>query len=176
MTDSKYVVKICLLGDASVGKTSLVYRFIENRFRENYKSTLGVNLLKHDTDVEGYGRVSAQIWDLGGQDSFKSLRNLYLEGANGALVIFDVTKKKSFENLIEWITSFKGARGDQPLILIGNKCDLKDQMKIKEKEAANFAKSYKMDLLLTSAKTGDNVENAFNDLIKKIVFQLFNKK
>ena len=169
MSDSRYVVKICLLGENSVGKTSLVYRFIENQFRENYKSTLGVNLLKHDTMVEGYGKVSAQIWDLGGQESFKSLRKLYLEGANGALVIFDVTQEKTFEKLPEWVESFKEARGDQPLTLIGNKIDLKGSIKIDEKEAKSFAKRYKMEILLTSAKTGDNVEDAFNDLINKTV-------
>jgi len=175
MSDSKYVVKICLLGEANVGKTSLVYRFVENKFRENYKSTLGVNLLKHDTMVEGHGKVSAQIWDLGGQESFKSLRKLYLEGANGALVIFDVTQKKTFEKLTEWIESFKEARGEQPLILIGNKMDLEGAIKIKEKEAKAFAKTHKMDILLTSAKTGDNVEDAFKDLINKTVTKVSNE-
>ena len=169
MVDTKYVIKICLLGEAAVGKTSLVYRFIEKKFRENYKSTLGVNLLKHDTMVEGHGSVSAQIWDLGGQESFKSLRKLYLEGANGALVIFDVTKRETFDKLIEWIDSFKSARGEQPLFLIGNKIDLTDNLKVKEKEAEDFAKKYNMELILTSAKTGDNVEKAFYDLMNVIV-------
>ncbi len=169
MVDTKYVIKICLLGEAAVGKTSLVYRFIEKKFRENYKSTLGVNLLKHDTTVEGYGSVSAQIWDLGGQESFKSLRKLYLEGANGAFVIFDVTKRITFDKLIEWIESFKTARGEQPLFLIGNKMDLEESIKVKEKESKAFAKKYNMELVFTSAKTGDNVEKAFYDLINVIV-------
>ena len=168
MSDTKYVIKICLLGEAAVGKTSLVYRFIEKKFRENYKSTLGVNLLKHDTTVEGYGSVSAQIWDLGGQESFKSLRKLYLEGANGALVIFDVTQRKTFDMLIEWIDSFKSARGEQPLFLVGNKIDLQEK-KVKEKEAKAFAQKHNMELLLTSAKTGNNVEKAFYELINLIV-------
>ena len=84
MADKKYIIKVCLLGEANVGKTSLLYRYIENKFRDNYKATLGVNLLKKDLDVEGYGLTTVQIWDLGGQESFKSLRQLYLEGANGA--------------------------------------------------------------------------------------------
>jgi len=71
MGEPIYIIKICLLGEANVGKTSLVYRFIENKFRENYKSTLGVNLLKKDMEISEYGGVSAQIWDLGGQESFK---------------------------------------------------------------------------------------------------------
>ncbi|HEY0088611.1 MAG TPA: Rab family GTPase, partial [Candidatus Lokiarchaeia archaeon] len=81
-----------MLGEANVGKTSLVYRFIENKFRDDYKSTLGVNLLKKELDIGEYKNVSAQIWDLGGQESFKNVRKLYLEGANGALVIYDTTQ------------------------------------------------------------------------------------
>ncbi len=176
MSERTYVVKICLLGEANVGKTSLVYRFIENKFRENYKSTLGVNLLKKDLDIETFGAVSAQIWDLGGQESFKSLRKLYLEGANGALLIFDMTVKKTFEKLNEWVQSFRETRGKQPLLLIGNKIDLENKIKIKENEAKKFAEKNKMNFLLTSAKNGENVEKAFKDLIKTILEQNVSKK
>ncbi|HEC37057.1 MAG TPA: GTP-binding protein [bacterium] len=169
MLGLNYVVKTVLLGEAGVGKTSLVYRFIENKFRENYKSTLGVNLLKKDLEVEGYGGVSSQIWDLGGQESFRSLRKLYLEGANGGLIIFDLTDKKSFDKLNDWLESFRIARGEQPLLLIGNKSDLENQAKITEKEASKYAKNNNMDLILTSAKTGQNVEEAFIKLNKRIL-------
>ena len=164
-----YIVKICLLGEAAVGKTSLVYRFIENKFRDNYKSTLGVNLLKKDMVIDEYGGVSAQIWDLGGQESFKSLRKLYLEGANGAFVIFDTTKRKTFDKLDEWIQSFKEARGNRPLLLIGNKIDLKDKLKVDESEAKEYAEKNSMDFIFTSAKTGENVEVAFKELVKTIL-------
>ncbi|MGQ4873029.1 MAG: Rab family GTPase [Promethearchaeia archaeon] len=169
MTERKFIIKICLLGEANVGKTSLVYRYIENSFKENYKSTLGVNLLKKEMNIEGYGEITAQIWDLGGQESFKSLRKLYLEGANGALVIYDVTNRKSFDKLDEWINSFREARGDQPLILIGNKSDLKDLIKVEQKEAEKYAEKHNMDLVITSAKTGENVEQSFETLAKKIL-------
>ena len=169
MEENKWVIKITLLGEKNVGKTSLVYRYIENKFRESYKATLGVNLLKKELDIGGYGGVSAQIWDLGGQESFKSLRSLYLEGANGALVIFDMTDKNSFEKLDEWIQDFRNARGDAPIILIGNKSDLKNQIKITEKDASEFAKNNTMELIITSAKTGENVENAFIKLSKTIL-------
>lgn len=169
-----YIIKLVLLGEASVGKTSLVYRFIENKFRENYKSTLGVNLLKKDMNVAGYGDVSAQIWDLGGQESFKSLRKLYLEGANGALLVYDMTNKKSFEKLDEWMQSFRDARDDAPIILIGNKSDLKNQIKITESESSEYANTNNMGLIITSAKTGQNVEEAFIELTIRILDQISN--
>ncbi len=164
-----YIVKICLLGEAAVGKTSLVYRFIENRFRDNYKSTLGVNLLKKDIVLDDYGGVSAQIWDLGGQESFRSLRKLYLEGANGAFVIFDTTKRKTFDKLDEWIQSFKESRGNRPLLLIGNKIDLSDKQKVEESEVKEYAEKNSTEFILTSAKTGENVEKAFKGLVKTIL-------
>ena len=167
--EANYIVKICLLGEANVGKTSLVYRFIEDKFRGNYKSTLGVNLLKKDMKIEEFGDVSAQIWDLGGQESFKSLRKLYLEGANGALVIYDSTKKSSFEKLYDWIQDFKDARGDEPMLLIGNKSDLSDNILIEDSEAMELAQNYSMEFISTSAKTGENVEEAFLRVIKTIL-------
>jgi len=176
MSERNYVVKICLLGEANVGKTSLVYRFIENKFRDNYKSTLGVNLLKKDLDIDNYQGVSAQIWDLGGQESFKSLRKLYLEGANGGLVVYDTTKRKTFDKLNEWVQSFQESRGDQPLLLIGNKIDLKNKLKVNEKEGREYAEKNKMHFLLTSAKTGSNVEKAFQELIKTIIDKAISNK
>ena len=167
-----YIVKICLLGDAAVGKTSLVYRFIENKFRDNYKSTLGVNLLKKDLRLDKYGGVSAQIWDLGGQESFKSLRKLYLEGANGALIIYDTTKRKTFEKLNEWVQSFRESRGNRPLLLIGNKIDLIESIKVEENEAKHYAQENAMNFITTSAKTGENVEDAFKALIETILDEI----
>lgn len=169
MTVRNYVVKLCLLGEANVGKTSLVYRFIENKFRDNYKSTLGVNLLKKDLDVGDYKGVSAQIWDLGGQESFKSLRKLYLEGANGALVIYDMTKQKSFDKLNEWVQSFREARPLEPILLIGNKSDLKDKIKVGENELKSYAETNNTEYLVTSAKTGNNVKKAFVDIIQIVL-------
>ncbi|MFX1395825.1 MAG: Rab family GTPase [Promethearchaeota archaeon] len=169
MEERRYIIKVCLLGEANVGKTSLLYRYIENKFRDNYKATLGVNLLKKEAEIEGFGIVTIQIWDLGGQESFKSLRQLYLEGANGAFIVFDVTKKDTFDKIPEWLSSFKEARGEQPLLLVGNKTDLKGNIKVNEDEIKNFARQNDMNYMLTSAKSGENVEQAFLDLIKSIL-------
>ena len=94
---------------------------------------------------------------------------MYLEGANGALIIYDCTKRSSFEKLYDWIQDFKDARGDEPLLLIGNKNDLSDNIKIEESEALELAKSFNMDFISTSAKTGTNVEEAFLNVLKTIL-------
>ena len=162
-----FILKLVLLGDSGVGKTSLVYRFIENRFSTDFKSTLGVNLLKRTVEIDG-NQVTTQIWDLGGQEAYKKLRKLYLEGASGALVVYDVTNVNSFQNLNEWITSFTETRNDRPIVLIGNKTDLKQLRKVPQDQANTYAKEKNiLDFVETSAKTGENVEVAFKNLIRK---------
>jgi len=163
-----WVLKVCLLGEAGVGKTSLLYRYMEDKFRTDFKSTLGVNLLKKTVKIDDKN-IAAQVWDLGGQDSFKKLRKLYLEGADGALIVFDVTNQESFDKLDDWVSIFREVHGNKPLILIGNKIDLEDRIKIKPKSAEKYAKDNRMRLILTSAKTGENVENAFVDLISSVI-------
>ncbi len=168
-----YVLKICLLGDGSVGKTSLVYRYIENRFSRDFKSTLGVNLLKKRVNLEAEfdGKVaSLQIWDLGGQSAYRKLRKLYLEGSQGALIVFDVTAQSSFDSLDEWIKSLIEIRGDSvPMIIIGNKIDLEGQRVISQAQAVEFSKKFNSKYIETSAATGEKVEDAFKDLIMQIV-------
>lgn len=162
-----WVLKICLLGDGGVGKTSLVYQFIEGRFSTDFKSTLGVNLLKKTVKIDD-SLVTCNIWDLGGQDAYRKLRNLYLEGSNGALVLYDVTNRKSFQNLSDWIDSFKNMRGSRPLVMIGNKIDLPRKVP-KEEAEQKCAELENASYLETSAKTGENVEQAFNQLIKDVL-------
>jgi len=168
-----YVLKVCLLGDGNVGKTSLVYRYIENRFSQDFKSTLGVNLLKKKLTLEGEfaGKTaSIQIWDLGGQSAYRKLRKLYLEGSQGALVVFDVTNQESFNNLDDWIQSLYEIRGSEvPMILIGNKIDLEAERIISDQQAIDFAKKYNAKTIFTSAATGERVEDCFRDLIMTIV-------
>jgi small GTP-binding protein len=171
-----YVLKISLLGEGNVGKTSLVYRFIENRFSRDFKSTLGVNLLKKKVTLDNGKMVSSQIWDLGGQAAYKKLRKLYLEGSQGALVVFDVTEQSSFDKLDEWISSLVEIRGkDVPMILIGNKIDLEANRVISKSQAEAYAKQYNVKLIFTSAATGEAVESAFINLIKEIIEKVANK-
>jgi small GTP-binding protein len=149
MTETDFKFKICLLGETSVGKTSLVYRFIENKFREDYKSTLGVNILQKLLEIDD-NSVSTNIWDLGGQENFRRLRKLYLDGSMGALVIFDLTNRESFEKLGSWIKDFRGQRGEKPFCLIGNKADLKDQIVVTEEETRLLSKEHGVEFNLKS--------------------------
>ncbi|MHA1804529.1 MAG: Rab family GTPase [Promethearchaeota archaeon] len=166
--EPNFKFKIVLLGNPGVGKTSLVYRFIENKFRSDYKSTLGVNLLKKEIKYNEKV-ISLQIWDLGGQESFRSLRKLYLEGSHGGFLVFDLTNKKSFEDLPEWMGDFKNIRGELPLILIGNKRDLSDSVQVEDGQVEEFAKTHDLTHYITSAKTGEGVEDAFLELTKSIL-------
>ncbi len=168
MSESDWVTKICLLGEAKVGKTTLIYQYLENKFRTDFRSTLGVNLLKKTVTIDNL-TVMAQIWDLGGQESFKKLRKLYLEGAEGALVLFDVTNQRSFDMLNDWVSSFREVHGEKPLVLIGNKIDLTENIIIDETQAKQYAMENNMNLILTSAKTGQHVEEAFIEILKRIV-------
>ncbi len=168
-----YVLKICLLGNGNVGKTSLVYRYIENRFSRDFTSTLGVNLLKKnivlENEFEGKS-ASIQIWDLGGQQAYRKLRKLYLEGSQGALIVFDVTDKQSFDDLEEWIQSLVEIRGnDVPMIIIGNKIDLVESRVVAEEVARKYAAKYNAEILFTSAATGEKVEDSFKELIMSII-------
>ncbi len=167
-----YKCKIVLLGEAQTGKTSIVYRFVNDTFKKSYKSTLGVNLLKKDLEVEKYGETSAQIWDLGGQESFRNLRKLYLEGAHGALLLYDVTNRETFEKLDNWVKSFEETRANKPLLLIGNKIDLENSIQVSEEEGKEYASEHGFHFIQTSAKTGDNVDKAFENLIKAVLDDL----
>lgn len=157
--------KILLLGDGAVGKTSLVHRFVEGQFQDRYKATIGVDIFsKSLPDVE------LQIWDLSGQTHFASVRNKFYAKADGALLCFDLTNRKSFDNLDSWLTETKNGIGkDIPMIILGNKADLTDLISIQEKEISDFAEKRNWKWLKSSAKTGQNVEEAFSSLAKQLV-------
>lgn len=163
MSEKKYIFKVCLLGEPNVGKTSLVYRFVKNIFKENLASTIGVNISKKTIKLNGKN-VKIHLWDLGGDQKFKPMRDTFLAGARGALLVFDLTDRKTLENIDKWISHFKNVMGRQPMILVGNKADLSEYIEIDEEEIKRVAEEKKMPFIITSAKTGENVENAFKSL------------
>jgi len=169
---SIYVFKVIIIGPGAVGKTSLLHRFVENKFSFRYKMTIGADFLSKIIDYKPDTTVKLQIWDIGGQDRYKFLRSSFFDGANGALIVFDLSRWHTFEELEGWLSDLHEYAGkDVPFALIGNKVDLVDKRdELYERENAEvFAKKEKTYYVETSAKTGENVEGAFLNLTNRML-------
>jgi len=159
--------KMVLFGDSTVGKTSVVERFINDKFEECYISTLGYNVYEKQIPYKD-SVISLMIWDIGGQEKFRDLRKRYAEGANVAFIVFDITNKQSFDNVAVWRRDLEEFAGKAPFILIGNKMDLEWNRKVPKADAQRIASQLgALDFFETSAKTGVGVENAFKMLATK---------
>ncbi|MHA1270775.1 MAG: GTP-binding protein [Candidatus Helarchaeota archaeon] len=167
--DFDYLFKIIILGDGGVGKTALTTRFAQGIFRENYKMTIGVDFSIKTIEVNGK-RVKLQIWDTGGQERFSYIRPLYYKGSAGAIFAFDITNRKSFENLENtWFNEvFSNCGSDLPWVLVGNKCDLPDR-EVSLDEAKSFALQRGVTYLESSAKSGQSVNDVFYELTKLLI-------
>jgi small GTP-binding protein len=171
----KMKAKICLLGDGTVGKTSIIGRYVKNTFSENYLPTIGTRTSKKSiivNDLEYQQDISLDfiIWDIMGQVSFrKILHSAYLTGAKGAVMVCDLTRRETFENLDYWIYSLLEEWQLIPMIFVANKNDLKDSTEIKIRELESLASTYESPFFTTSAKSGDNIEDLFKTLGKEII-------
>jgi small GTP-binding protein len=158
--------KILLAGDVGVGKTSLINRFVTGYFADEYKATIGVNIYTKQLFIDN-SEVNLQIWDVAGQTSFRQFRQRFFSGALGAFIVFDLTVSKSLDNLhASWIKDIQNNAGDIPLILIGNKVDLRESIIVSQQDVREFLNQHSNveDHFITSALTGENVENAFHKL------------
>jgi len=171
---SLYVFKVIIIGPGAVGKTSLLHRFVENNFSFRYKLTIGADFLSKV--IEGYPKPDTtcklQIWDIGGQDRYKFLRSSFFDGANGALVVFDISRWHTYKELDDWISDLRDFAGkDIPFILIGNKADLIEDIneEFDKISAEDLAKRENSLFFSTSAKTGENVEEAFLNLTQRML-------
>ncbi|MHA1263731.1 MAG: Rab family GTPase [Candidatus Helarchaeota archaeon] len=168
------VYKLVMLGDEAVGKTSLIIQHTEHRFSESYKMTIGTDISARLIEVEEKKGTKTNvyliIWDIGGQEKYRILRESYLRGASGALLVFDVTNKRSFMNIYEWKEEVKRfCGGDIPMLLLGNKIDLKENRVVEQAEGEKLAKEFGIEYLETSAKSGTNVDKAFNRIVQLIL-------
>lgn len=164
MNNYQYTFKILLLGDGAVGKTSLVQRFIHDKFTSGYLMTIGMEPYSRFETINGT-KVCLQLWDIAGQDRFQSMRHIFYKGSLGALVTYDITRRQSFENLKRWIKEAKNESPRIMLIMVGNKNDLEDMRDVSTEEGQEFAdKMGCIDFIETSAKTGENVSEAFLNL------------
>ena len=162
--------KILLLGDSSVGKTCFLLRYTENTFQEIHMSTIGLDYKLKNVQLDDGKMVKIQIWDTAGQDRFRSITRNYYKGAHGIILIYDVTSRKTFENVRNWLTQIKEEVTDKvTIILIGNKIDNVEGRKVTTEEGQNMAKEYGLNFFETSAKSGINIDSAFNEMVKKTV-------
>jgi small GTP-binding protein len=164
MAKRQFVKKICLLGDGEVGKTSLIRRYVLDIFDDQYLQTFGAKVTKKVLDLEDVN-LTLMIWDVLGQKTHKSLHSTYYAGANGAFLVCDMTRPETFEHLKQWSADLLEVSGEIPVIIVGNKCDL--EMKIDPLDLEDFAATLGCPVMLTSAKTGQNVQEAFMDLGKR---------
>lgn len=156
--------KVLLLGHFGVGKTSLIRRFVSNSFSDNYKVTIGVHITKKIVDLSNGTKLSLILWDLEGTDELHLIRNAYLMGTHGAIFVFDVTRPATFQHIDRDLKIISERIPKAPLLVVGNKLDLVDPGDIKRLLDEN---SINCDYL-TSAKTGDAVEDAFMELAKRL--------
>ncbi|MGH1386546.1 Rab family GTPase [Kordia sp.] len=156
--------KIILLGHFGVGKSSLIRQFVENTFTSDYKVTIGVHILKKEVEISPDETISLIIWDLEGYDDIKKTRASYLLGTHGFIYVFDVTRPATFENLKDDITYLTNQYANTPLKVVGNKVDLVTKTYLKEnKDMFGVTPDF-----LTSAKTGDKVDDMFIALAKEL--------
>jgi len=167
-TDDKvFRYKMVLFGSAGVGKTSLVERYVNDKFQENYISTLGYNMYEKWISHNG-NAVSLMIYDIGGQERFAELRKKYAQGASTAFIVYDITDEESFANVKNWKEDLFNFAGEVPFIIIGNKKDLEEARQVPTELAMKGAMELDaLHFFETSAKTGDGVEEAFRQLAIK---------
>ncbi len=175
MVDNSRKLKICLIGDVGVGKTSLIRRYVLDVFDDKYIATIGTKVTKKEMEIKDSVTGAPQpvillIWDIMGQPSFREvLREAYFYGVEGALAVCDVTSKESLGELRYWIKAMTSTTGKVPIVFLGNKCDLRDETRVPYQDLELFAKKHESPALLTSAKTGYNVEQSFSTLLDLIM-------
>lgn len=168
-------VKVIMAGEASVGKTTLVNRYIAGTFSSEYKATIGVNIFSRDITIKKDNmslRVKLTVWDVAGQTLFRDFSKKFFVNSRCGVLVFDLTMPSSLTNLHSWIHDIHEATGNSiPLILIGNKMDLNDLIAVTPEEVATFLEQHPSIVanFNTSAKTGQNVKTTFLNLISRLI-------
>ncbi|KAJ0054541.1 ras-related protein RABA3-like isoform X2 [Pistacia vera] len=170
-----YVFKVVVIGDSAVGKTQILSRFTKNEFSFDSKSTIGVEFQTRTVTIKGK-LIKAQIWDTAGQERYRAVTSAYYRGALGAMLVYDITKRQSFDHVARWVEELRAhADNSIRIILIGNKSDLVDLRAVPTEDAVEFAEDQGLFFSETSALNGDNVETAFLRLLEEI-YSVVSKK
>jgi len=163
-----FIQKIIIVGDSGCGKTNLLLRFTHNRFQLDSKSTIGVDFTTKNMTIN-HESVKVHLWDTAGQERYRSVAGSYYRGAQGIVIVFDVTNRETYTQLGVWVKQVRQyVEGSVPLLIIGNKIDLVKERKVFVEEALRFGECHGAIYTETSCLTGQNVDDAFNILIKKI--------
>eukprot|EP01111_Echinosteliopsis_oligospora_P004998 TRINITY_DN1815_c0_g1_i1.p1 TRINITY_DN1815_c0_g1~~TRINITY_DN1815_c0_g1_i1.p1 ORF type:complete len:234 (+),score=76.14 TRINITY_DN1815_c0_g1_i1:25-702(+) len=174
--DNDYLFKIVIIGDSSVGKSNLLVRFTRNDFNEKSKATIGVDFGTKSIEINGKV-VTAQCWDTAGQERFRAVTSGYYRGAVGAMIVYDITARVTFKNVTRWLNELREmAESDIIIMMVGNKSDLESQREVATQEASSFAEANKIFFLETSALNGNNVNQAFEQLMHEIYNQVSSTK
>lgn len=166
---TKYMLKILVAGDGAVGKTTLLYRYVQGFFKDTRQMTIGIDF--HTKNVE-MGKDSFQLLlnDFAGQERFRFMLDQWIQGAQGALVLFDITSMKSFENLDQWVPLVRRKKEDLPILLVASKCDLDDFAAVSDEQAEEACVKYNLQgYIRTSSKLDFNVNYLFELLILTVL-------
>lgn len=161
-----YLFKVVLIGDSGVGKSNLLSRFTKNEFNLESKTTIGVEFATKTIEC-GDKVIKAQIWDTAGQERYRAITSAYYRGAVAALLVYDITKPHTFQNVEKWLQELKDYADDSIVVmLVGNKTDLKHLRAVKVEEAQSFSEEHELALIETSALDSTNVVDAFEQVIQ----------
>jgi len=164
-----FLFKVLTAGDGGVGKTTLLHRYIHNKFVANTSMTLGVEFFTKELEFDE-ASVMLQLWDFGGQEQFRFMLERYALGAKGALIVFDLTRFNTLEHMDEWVRICRKGDPDLPIILVGSKLDLEDHIVINDDIALEIKEKFNfIDYLKTSSKTGESVEVVFKKLARAVL-------
>ena len=161
--------KLILIGDSCVGKSNILLKYLKNEFDPNSRATVGVEFGTKNIIINNK-KIKIQIWDTAGQERYRSITSAYYKGAKGALIVYDITRKCTFDNIDKWISDLK-LNGDKNIciVILGNKSDLDDKREVSKGEGIKKSEMYKTAFLETSALNGDNIGKAFDEIIDQII-------
>ena len=162
------IVKILLVGNPGVGKSNFIYRYIKDKFSNSNLSSVGFESNSKEIEITDK-KIIVQLWDSAGQDKYKSITKNLFTRVQGIIILYDITNKKSFLSIQNWINLIKEVNNEMPYVIAGNKCDLKNEREVEEEEAIKFSRDNNIEFMETSAKLDINIVECINKFVQNIV-------